>query len=58
MLAGQKCLVAWSIVCFSCVLGALGLIDLRRFDIALWLRWVVSAKAKVLVVLAKAMCAA
>lgn len=37
--AGGQCRVAWPIVCRPKELGGLGLIDLRRFGVALQLRW-------------------
>jgi len=37
--AGGKCRVAWTVACRPKDLGGLGLIDLRRFGIALQLRW-------------------
>jgi hypothetical protein len=43
--ASGKYLIAKSIMCLPRILGGLGLIDLRRFNIALQLRLVVSAKA-------------
>jgi hypothetical protein len=37
--SGGKCRIAWETVCRPRELGGLGIVDLRRFGIALRLRW-------------------